>query len=173
MERIVDRQIFQQDAEVVAGFVLGKVLVRRLPSGEEIRGRISEVEIYRQDDTACHAYKGKTARNAPLFENGGTIYVYLCYGIFNLVNLVCGKAGFAQGLLIRGFDTTFGSGRVGKHFQIDRSLSGQNVFDSSELWLVDDGFDIAKYDVKKYTRVGIDYASEQDRARLWRWRIEL
>lgn len=81
MKKITDNQMFLKDATEVAPFVLGKILARKTQEGEIIRGRITEVEIYSQDDSACHAFKGKTNRNAPLFEKGGTVYVYLCYGI--------------------------------------------------------------------------------------------
>lgn len=169
--KITDKSIFQLDAEIVAVFLLGKMICRLLPSGEVIKKRITIVEIYKQDDSACHAYKGKTKRNAPLFDAGGTLYVYLCYGLFYLLNIVTGKPNNAQGILICGVDEVVGSGRVSKVLQMDNTLNNQTIFTSNHLWLEEDGFIIGS--IKREKRIGISYAKEQDQNKLWRLSIQL
>ena len=77
-----DRDFFRQNATELAPALVGKLLCRKLPDGNIIKLRISETEAYcGVDDTACHAHKGKTKRSEMLWHDGGTIYVYLCYGM--------------------------------------------------------------------------------------------
>lgn len=171
MNKIIDKKMFEQDALSVAKNVLGKIIVRKTESGEILKGRITEIEIYKQDDSACHAFKGKTKRNAPMFESGGTIYVYLCYGLFNLLNIVCNVEDIPQALLIRGIDDVFGSGRVSKLLKIDKSLNNENLLTSDKIWLEDDGYILSANKIQKNKRVGIAYAKPIDQDRLWRWRI--
>ena len=76
---MIDREFYRQDSVSLARALVGKILVRRLPDGTELRLRITETEAYTGvDDTACHAHKGKTQRTEVLWRDGGTIYVYLC-----------------------------------------------------------------------------------------------
>ena len=73
---MTDREFFRQDALTLAPALLGKMLVRRMPDGSEMRLRITETEAYcGVEDTACHAHKGKTGRSEILWRDGGTIYV--------------------------------------------------------------------------------------------------
>ena len=146
--------------------LLGKVICRNW-NGDILRGRITEVEAYMPYDSACHAHRGKTARNAPMFEPGGTAYVYLCYGIHEIFNVVSGPEGSPQGVMIRGIEGAIGPGRATKVLKIDRSLSGIDLMASDEIWIEDDGYSFNSFEVK--TRIGIDYADEVDRARLWRF----
>ena len=72
----------------VARDLVGKILVHRT-SGGELRLRITETEAYcGADDTACHAHKGRTGRTEVLYADAGTVYVYLCYGVHNLMNVI-------------------------------------------------------------------------------------
>lgn len=170
-KRISDNSLLKDDAEKSALFMLGKIIVRKT-FNKEIKHRITELEIYKQNDSACHAYKGKTKRNAPIFEEGGTIYVYLCYGIHYLLNISTGQKDDAQCVLIRGIDNVFGSGKIGKMLQVDTSLNFQNVASSQELWLEDDGFVTKQENILKEKRVGIGYAKEEDQNLLWRFRLK-
>ena len=162
----IEKEFYRKDAVELAQSLLGKVICRNW-NGEVLRGRITETEAYMCFDSACHAYRGKTKRNAPLFEVGGKAYVYLCYGIHELFNIVSGEVGNAQAVLIRGVEGAAGPGRATKFLKIDRSLNGIDLVESDELWLEDDGFSFNSFEAK--TRIGIDYADEIDRNRLWRF----
>jgi len=163
------KEFYLNDAIYLAPRLLGKYLCKKT-NGVVKKLRITETEIYYgEDDTACHARSGKTDRTKTLYEEGGIAYVYLCYGIHNLFNVVAGKKGFPQGVLIRGIEGYNGPGRLTKHLGIDRSLNGVSLVTSNIIWLEDDGC-LPKYQTTK--RVGIDYANETDRNRLWRFIAE-
>ena len=159
---------YAQDVLSAAPGLLGKLLCRRLPNGTVLRGRITETEAYRgEGDTACHARAGKTRRTAVMYGPGGFSYVYLCYGIHCLLNIVTGADGQPQAALIRGVEGRPGPGRVTKALSIDLSLNGVDLRSSGLLWLEDDGF--APPRILTAPRVGIAYASEEDQAREWRF----
>jgi len=164
----INPAFYARDVLDAAPALLGKLLCRRLPDGTVLRRRITETEAYRgQDDTACHARAGKTRRTAVMFGPGGFSYVYLCYGIHCLLNIVTGEDGQPQAALIRGVEGCPGPGRVTKAMAIDRELNGIDMRVSELLWLEDDGFVPAS--IVTGPRVGIGYASEEDREREWRF----
>ncbi len=166
---MIDREFYRQDSVSLARALVGKILVRRLPDGTELRLRITETEAYTGvDDTACHAHKGKTQRTEVLWRDGGTIYVYLCYGMHNMMNIVSGSEGDAQAVLIRCCEGYPGPGRLTKALQITRSLNGEDMLSCSELWLEDDGIDV---NITPDKRVGIDYAEDADRNALLRFKL--
>lgn len=166
---MIDREFYRQDSVSLARALVGKILVRRLPDGTELRLRITETEAYTGvDDTACHAHKGKTQRTEVLWRDGGTIYVYLCYGIHNMMNIVSGSEGDAQAVLIRCCEGYPGPGRLTKALRITRSLNGEDMLSSSELWLEDDGMNV---NITPDKRVGIDYAEDADRNALLRFKL--
>lgn len=83
---------YHRDCLVVAPELVGKLLVRQLPDGTLLWERIAETEAYRgQEDLACHASKGRTPRTELLYRESGVIYVYLCYGIHWLMNVITGE----------------------------------------------------------------------------------
>ena len=158
--------ILDRPAPEAAEGLLGITLVRRLPEGGELRARITETEAYfRETDTACHARFGRTKRSRVLYCPAGTIYVYLCYGVHWMLNLVTGPAEDPQAVLIRGVEGASGPGRVTKLLGIDGSLNGAVLGDA--LRLEDDGTRPAS--VLRTPRIGIGYASPEDQARLWRF----
>ena len=157
------------DAVTLAPKLLGKLLCRK--TGRKIlRLRITETEAYYgEDDTACHAHKGKTERTAIMYENGGHAYIYLCYGVHWLLNVVSGKKDFPEAVLIRGVEGFPGPGKLTKQLQIDKSLNGENLAVSKRLWIEDDG---SRPVFRPTKRIGIDYASERDKNRLWRFTVD-
>ena len=161
--------ILNKPAPEAAEELVGKLLVRRFDDGRELAARITETEAYfRETDTACHARFGRTKRSEILYRPAGTIYVYLCYGIHWMLNLVTGPEDDPQAVLIRGVEGASGPGRVTKYLGIDGSLNGAVL--GTALRLENDGYRPAS--ILRTRRVGIGYASEEDQARLWRFLAE-
>ncbi len=164
MERL-PYSFFHRHALEVAPDLVGKLLVHR---GQMLR--ISETEAYcGETDTACHAHKGRTKRTEVLYADAGTIYVYLCYGMHWLMNVITGDAGDPQGVLIRACVDAEGPGKLTKRLGITGGLNRGSVVDSEELWFADDGF---RYSVRTGKRVGIAYAAQEDQDKLWRFILE-
>ena len=147
--------------------VCGKILCVRQADGSVLRRRITETECYLgEEDTACHAHHGRTARTDVMYRQGGVAYVYLCYGIHNLLNIVTGPQDSPQAVLVRGVEGFSGPGRLTKEMGIDRTLNGVPFTGSDAIWLEDDGFEAR---LTATPRIGIAYASEEDRKKLWRF----
>lgn len=148
----------------VARDLVGKVLV---VNGNRLR--ISETEAYcGESDTACHAHKGRTQRTEVLYAQAGTVYVYLCYGIHWLLNIVTGEKEQPEAVLIRACLEAPGPGRLTKALGITGRFNRDSVVDSAELWIEDDGFSCQVVTDK---RVGIGYASQEDQDRPWRFKL--
>lgn len=157
-------EFFHRPCLEVAQDLVGKVLVCR---GQRLR--ISETEAYcGENDTACHAHKGRTKRTEVLYAEAGTIYIYLCYGIHWLLNIVTGEAEQPEAVLIRACVEAPGPGRLTKALGITGELNRASVLDSEELWIEDDGF---RCRIQAGKRIGIGYASQEDQDRLWRFSI--
>lgn len=108
------QEFYNRDAHVVAKELLGKILVRRTPEGI-VKGRIVEVEVYKgtEDsmDLACHAYPMKrTSRTEVLFGEAGHAYIYLIYGMYSCLNLVCNQTEVPECVLIRALEPVEGIG---------------------------------------------------------------
>lgn len=166
MAKRLGRRVLSQPAQVLAPELLGKLLCRRTKQGI-LKYRITETECYYgEEDTACHACRGKTERTKVLYEKGGTAYVYLCYGMHCLFNVVSGREGHPEAVLIRGVTGYNGPGKLTRAMNIDRALNEVDMVNSKEIWIEDDG-DRPDYITAK--RVGIDYATEEYRDILWRF----
>ena len=158
---------FRRPATELAIALLGKVLCRRV-GDEVIRRRIVETECYfGEEDTACHAHRGKTPRTEVLYLPGGCAYVYLCYGIHNLLNLVTGPEGHPEAVLIRGIEGAVGPGRVTRALGVTREDNRLSLTPENGLWVEDDGSPTPSF--RAAPRVGIDYAAPEDRDRPWRF----
>lgn len=153
----IDLNFFCNDAVIVAKNLIGKYLCRKI-NGKIIKDQIVETEAYlNENDTASHARFGKTQRSKIMWECGGTIYVYLCYGVHYMLNFVTGEKGEAQAVLIRGTQNANGPGKVCKLFGIDKNLNGALLCD--ELW-VEEG---EPCEMESTARIGITYAQQKDR----------
>jgi DNA-3-methyladenine glycosylase len=160
-------EFFQRDVLQVAPEILGKILVRKFSNGTTERFAITEVEAYSGNgDRACHASRGKTPRTEVMFREGGLVYVYLVYGIHWLLNIVTGHQGDASAVLIRGIEGFPGPGRVGKKLQLSKSFYGEDLADSTRIWIEDAG---NKEQYKTAPRVGVDYAGKHWASKPWRF----
>lgn len=158
---------YTRDVLTVAPELIGKILVRRLPAGEEIRCRITETEAYRgEEDTGCHAKAGKTKRTETLYKKGGCAYIYLCYGVHHLINAVTGAEEQPQAALIRGVEGFDGPGKLTKALQITKEFNAADLTTSKEIWIEDDG---AKPEYVTGKRIGIDYADDYYKNIEWRF----
>lgn len=174
---------FKCDALDLAPRLLGKFLRR-----DEVVLQITEVEAYRPNDSACHGRFGITARTAPVFGPGGHAYVYLCYGLHIMLNIVADLEGVGAAVLIRscapvaGMKTIqsrrglisdkpvllTGPGKVGQALGLTTEWSNHPLYIPGGLEVLD-GPD--PDDILVGPRVGIDYASSKDAAALWRFAI--
>ena len=122
---------------------------------------ITEVEAYDGfDDRASHAHKGKTARNAVMFGPAGHWYVYLCYGMHWMLNVVTRQAGYPAAILIRGVQDAQGPGRLTKYFHVTGALLGTSAADQNGLRIEDRGITIASSAIQTTPRIGVAYAGE-------------
>lgn len=161
---------FTLPAPVLAPRLLGCFLCRRHADGSVQRLSITETEAYfGEEDTACHAHHGRTRRTAPLYGRGGLAYIYLCYGMYDLLNAVSGEEGHPEAVLIRGVQGFDGPGKLTRALGITREFLLTDLAlpkDGEGIWIEDRASE-PEYD--RLPRVGIGYASEEDRARLWRF----
>jgi DNA-3-methyladenine glycosylase len=165
----LDNRFFQREVLQVAPELVGKVLVRRFNDGMIKRYRITETEAYRgEEDLACHAAKGRTPRTEVMYHAGGQIYVYLIYGMYWMLNVVTSEAGFPAAVLIRGLEGFDGPGKVGRELMLDKTFYGEDLTVSERIWVEDDGFVLPH---RTYFRVGIDYAGEVWKNKLWRFMV--
>jgi DNA-3-methyladenine glycosylase len=162
--RKLRRAFYNRDALPVASELIGKILVHRV-DGRELRARIVETEAYvGPHDLACHASKGRTRRTEVMFGPAGHAYVYLIYGMYQMLNIVTGKVGDAQAVLIRAAEPLddwdvdlSGPGKLARALKITRAQNGADMT-ADELFILDDPTDRPR--IAKSKRVGIDYAGE-------------
>ena len=171
--RIIHADEFRgNDTLALARSLLGKALVRTTKRGREAL-IINEVEAYDGErDLACHASKGRTKRTEVLYQAGGIWYVYLCYGIHEMLNLVVGPPDYPAAILIRGAGEIVGPGRLTKRLSIDRRLNGLAVEPLSGLHLEDVGIEIPRRQIKTSRRIGVDYAGPIWALKPWRFQFE-
>jgi DNA-3-methyladenine glycosylase len=177
----------QEDVVSLAKQLLGKLLFTYV-DGKLTGGIITETEAYDGvADKACHAYGGRnTNRTATMFLNGGVTYVYLCYGIHHLLNVVSGTEGNPQAILIRAIEPTVGlevmlerrkkekvppritagPGALAQALGIDRQLNAKDL-SADEIW-IEDAKNYEDEKIVATTRIGVAYAQEHA---LWPFRF--
>jgi DNA-3-methyladenine glycosylase len=179
----------RKNVVTIARQLLGKGLFTRI-NGVVSGGMIVETEAYSWKEKGCHAYGSKmTPRNAVMFGDGGHVYVYLCYGMHQMFNIVTNSPGIAEAVLVRAleplkgietmierrgelanrFHLTSGPGKLTKALGIDRTFNGKSLLDN-EVWVEDIGNKVAGAGIEASPRIGIDYAGE-DAALLWRFTV--
>ena len=158
------RSFYAREAEQLAHDLIGTILVHRV-NGEMRRGRIVETEAYvGSHDLACHAAKGRTARTEVMFGKAGHAYVYLCYGIHDMLNIVSGDRGIAQAVLVRAAEpldgwqaNLSGPGNLAKGFGITRRDNGADLTGDTLFLLARPESDPSPR-VIRTRRIGVDYA---------------
>ncbi len=179
MRKKLSKDFYQRsDVLGIARELLGKVLVTK-PGAVCCAGRIVEVEAYNGTaDRASHAWGGRrTARTEVMYAPGGVAYVYLCYGIHHLFNVVTNTADIPHAILIRALEPlegiedmllrtgkkkadvnlTRGPGNASKAMGITTELTGVSL-DSNALYIAEDGFRVADSEIMASPRIGVDYA---------------
>lgn len=162
----------------IAKDLIGKILITNI-NDKITAARICETEAYLGiTDKASHAYNNrKTKRTAVLYEPGGVAYIYLCYGIHHLFNVVTNKTTIPHAVLIRGGipvmgeyimanrmgyiigdkRITRGPGNFSKALAIQKKLTGTSL-QSNAIWLTDDGYQIKSKEIVSTTRIGVGFA---------------
>ncbi len=189
-EKLPKRFFAREDVVQIAKELLGKLLVSKIDD-VLTSGVIVETEAYRApDDKASHAYGNRrTKRTEIMFAEGGLAYVYLCYGIHNMFNVVTGPKEMAHAVLIRaleprqnlnqmikrrskdsGYGLTSGPGLVCQALGIQTYHTGADLVKGSTLWVEDQGLELNTEDILSSPRVGIDYADE---CASWPWRFRI
>lgn len=178
------------DVVQVARDLLGQVLVTEF-DGVRTAGRIIETEAYRApDDRACHAWGNRrTPRTEVMFQAGGRAYIYLCYGIHHLFNVVTGPEGMAHAVLVRAVEplegvehmlnrrrmTYFsdrlsgGPGTLAQALGLTTDWTGQSLLTpDSPIWIENRGMGIPPDRISSTPRIGVEYAGS---CALWEWRF--
>ena len=182
MAKQIEASFFSQSVLEVAPALIGKVLCRQLLDGSILRSLVVETEAYNGEaDSACHASKGKTERTKVMYHSGGTIYIYLIYGMYHMLNIVTGAKEQPEAVLIRAIQplslpdnlkkseiVSNGPGKLCRYLNIERSLNGLGLQKENRLWL--EYFETQKeIEVISSTRIGIGYANEADQQKPWRF----
>lgn len=187
----LDRAYFERDTNVVARELLGQLLVVE-QDGERTTGIVVETEAYTGwDDLASHGRAGKTPRNLPMFEQPGTCYVYIAYGIHNMLNIVAKPpdVDYPAAVLIRavepieGLDIieqrragrrkrewTSGPGRLTVAFNIDKSLNNTDIISPDSQLYFEVGQSLQDDRVATGPRIGIN-VEEPWQSIAWRYWI--
>jgi len=169
---------FHHDVVFLAKDLIGKYLFTKI-DGQLCGGVITETEAYKGiEDRACHAFGGRrTKRNETMYAQGGVAYVYLCYGIHPLLNVVSNQKDIPDAILIRAIHATHGEelmlkrtgkpqmkpqvtdgpGKVTKALGVTLSDNGESL-QNKRIWIEDRGFDLSKIEILTTPRIGIDYA---------------
>lgn len=154
----LSRSFFDRPADRVARELIGALLVVRGADGRTTRHVVHETEAYLgAHDLACHGSKGLTPRNAVMFGPAGRWYVYLCYGMHWMLNVVTGAEGVPAAVLIRGAGEFTGPGRVTKGLGIDRGFDGRPAARATGLWL-EPGIAVPRRLIERTPRIGVGYA---------------
>lgn len=175
---IIKSDFYNRNTVKIAQDLLGCFLVREY-KGKIIRAVITEVEAYRGFyDLASHAARGKTERNAIMFGQSGRAYIYLIYGMHNMLNIVTEEKDFPAAVLIRGVKThcnaslqkkLIGPGKLTKFLHIDKTLNDHDLTRGGKLWL-EYPPDRKKIKILKSPRVGVDYAKH---CKSWKWNFKI
>lgn len=182
--KLIPQSFYRRDVDLVARELLGQLLVR-----DDVILRITEVEAYGgPEDSASHVRHGRTERNAIMWGKGGHAYLYLCYGLHWMLNVVTGGEGQGAAVLIRacepvaGMDTLLarrmmtivkppllaGPGRVTQGLNLDKVFNGEALFRKGDLELREGE---SPHAILTGPRVGIVFATQVDQQTLRRYAV--
>ena len=168
---VLNRNFFLQEPISVAKQLLGALLCVKRKDGSVFRAPICELELYLDSERGCHAFRGKcTQRNDAMFLVGGHTYVYLCYGMYNMLNIVLGNEGKAAAVLIRALEHKGceGPGKLTRFLGITRADNKIDLCAGNKIWLEDRE---TIPEIIEGKRIGIDYAGK-DAELPWRFVIK-
>ena len=158
---VIPASFFERPVLEVCPELIGHYLVVRTTEGKVIKSEITEIEAYDgPQDKACHASKGRTARTEVLFGPAGHWYVYLCYGVHWLLNVVTGPVDYPAAILIRGVGDWSGPGILTKELEIDKRFNASPANRKTGLWFEINPEREAEYGFQRGPRIGVDYAGE-------------
>lgn len=177
MSKLLKRSFFERSTIDTAPELLGKTIILRQRNKKNTSGIIVEVEAYTNDDPACHAARGKTTRNEPMFGPGGYSYVYFIYGMYHCLNFVTEKKGIAGAVLIRAIETQdedprigSGPGKLCKYLKITKLHNNLDCCsDNSPLIIANNShYKNNNISIVQTKRIGISKAVNYP----WRWYIK-
>jgi len=166
---ILNKTFFNRPADIVARGLIGCNLCVKNSDLKQIqRFAIHETEAYMgPHDLACHASKGRTKRTEVMYREAGTIYVYLIYGMYSMLNVVTGEKDFPAAVLIRGAGDWNGPGKLTKALGIGRKLSGHSLGKRAGMWIEKPSSVVVdKKRIHTTPRIGVLYAKEWARKKL-------
>lgn len=187
-------EFYSIPASAAARALLGMRLVRLL-DGKRVSGTIIETEAYQgEEDRACHARAGKTARTAVMYGPPGRAYIYFTYGMHWMLNVVCEREGFPAAVLLRAIQLeegqelarsprssrqtglparsrTDGPARLCRALAIDGSLNAIDLTQPNQQLWIEPGPPIPEERVHRGPRVGIPYAAEPWLSLPWRFQV--
>jgi len=193
----LNSKFYHQNTFEIARGLLGKFIIRKIGK-KNLIGKIVETEAYYgPHDLASHASRGKTERTKIMFDQPGTAYIYLIYGMYYCFNIVTEAKDFPAAILIRAIEPIYGfeqipknlkrplaqnsilntkiangPGKLCRAFKIDKSLNGENLIISKKLYLAKNFKEkIKPSQIKSAKRIGVDYAGKY-KDKLWRFYLK-
>lgn len=176
--RRLARGFFDRPAVEVAPALLGRVLVRQLPDGTRLAGRVVETEAYEPGDPASHGFRGPTPRNASMFGPPGRLYVYFTYGHHWMMNVVTRARGEGSAVLLRAVEPTegiafmqaargrsdlrdlcSGPGKLAQALAVDKVHDGEDLVRGAVVWL-EAGMPVPRERIEAGGRVGVSVGIE-------------
>lgn len=157
-QEVLEPSFFDRRADSVARELLGCWLIVQRANQHQEKHRIFEAEAYLgPQDLACHGRMGPTRRNRTMFGPAGYWYVYLCYGMHWMLNVVTGREGLPAAVLLRGVGETEGPGRLTKILGVTKQYDGKRLEPISGLW-IERGDGVPRRQIQRTPRIGVSYA---------------
>ena len=157
---ILGSSFFNRRADSVARELLGCWLIVQRGKRHQEKHRIFETEAYLgPQDLACHGRVGPTPRNQVMFGPAGYWYVYLCYGMHWMLNIVTGREGLPAAVLLRGAGDSVGPGRLTKMLGVTKQYDGRLADPVTGLW-IEEGAGVPRRQICRTPRIGVSYAKE-------------